>query len=34
MLSLAVLVAGGLVAGILPASRAMQIKPVDAIREE
>ena len=34
MLSLAVLVAGGLVAGILPANRAMQIKPVDAIREE
>lgn len=34
MLSLAVLVAGGLVAGILPASRDMQIKPVDAIREE
>jgi len=29
-----VLVAGGLVAGILPANRAMQIKPVDAIREE
>ena len=24
----------GLVSGILPASRAMQIKPVDAIREE
>ena len=34
MVSLAVLVAGSLIAGIIPANRAMRIKPVDAIREE
>lgn len=34
MLSMAVLIFGSLLAGILPASRALRIKPVDAIREE
>lgn len=34
MLSMAVLILGSLLAGILPASRALRIKPVDAIREE
>ena len=34
MLSMTVLILGSLLAGILPASRALRIKPVDAIREE
>ena len=34
MLSLAILVAGSLLAGVIPASRALKIKAVDAIREE
>lgn len=34
MLALGILVAGSLVAGIIPANRALQIKAVDAIREE
>lgn len=34
MLSLAILVAGSLLAGIIPATRALKIKAVDAIREE
>ena len=34
MLSMTVLIPGSLLAGILPASRALRIKPVDAIREE
>lgn len=34
MLSMTVLILGSLLAGILPASRALWIKPVDAIREE
>ena len=33
MLSMTVLILGSLLAGILPASRALRIKPVDAIRE-
>lgn len=32
--ALGVIMLGGLLAGLLPASRAMRIKPVDAIREE
>ena len=32
MLSMTVLILGSLLAGILPASRALRIKPVDAIR--
>ena len=32
--SLFVLVLAGLLAGLIPASRAMQIKPIDALREE
>ena len=34
LLALAILVAGSLVAGIIPATRALHIKAVDAIREE
>ena len=34
MLALAILMAGSLVAGVIPAVRALQIKAVDAIREE
>ena len=34
MLSLAILLAGSLLAGIIPAVRALSIKAVDAIREE
>lgn len=34
MLALAILVAGSLLAGVIPAVRALQIKAVDAIREE
>ena len=34
MLSLAILIAGSLLAGVIPASRALKIKAVDAIREE
>ena len=34
MLSMTVLILGSLLAGILPASRTLRIKPVDAIREE
>ena len=34
MLSMTVLILGSLLAGILPASRELRIKPVDAIREE
>ncbi len=34
MLALAILVAGSLLAGIIPATRALKIKAVDAIREE
>lgn len=34
MASAGVLILGSLIAGILPASRALRIKPVDAIREE
>lgn len=34
MLSMTVLILGSLLAGILPSSRALRIKPVDAIREE
>lgn len=34
LLALGVLVLSGLLAGMIPASRAIQIKPIDAIREE
>ena len=34
MLSLAILIAGSLLAGVIPAGRALKIKAVDAIREE
>ena len=34
ILSLAILVAGSLAAGVIPALRALSIKAVDAIREE
>ena len=34
MLSLAILVVGSLLAGVIPATRALKIKAVDAIREE
>ena len=34
MLALGILVAGSLLAGVIPASRALRIKAVDAIREE
>ena len=34
MLALFILVAGSLLAGVIPATRALKIKAVDAIREE
>ncbi len=34
MLALGILVLGSLLAGIIPATRALRIKAVDAIREE
>ena len=34
MAATSILIAGGLLAGIIPAVRAIRIKPVDAIREE
>jgi putative ABC transport system permease protein len=34
LIALLILVVSGLLAGIIPAKRAVQIKPVDAIREE
>lgn len=34
ILALAILVAGSLLAGVIPATRALKIKAVDAIREE
>ena len=34
MLALFILVAGSLLAGVIPADRALSIKAVDAIREE
>ena len=34
MLALVILVAGSLLAGVIPAPRALKIKAVDAIREE
>ena len=34
LIALLILVVSGLLAGIIPAQRAVQIKPVDAIREE